>query len=69
MVSPECGYFTPCAPVPVPLTAHAQAVSVYLQDHTWLTEYNRGAGHGRVHHAFDIYLVALYWSSMTMSTM
>jgi hypothetical protein len=42
---------------------------VDLQADTWLTEYNRGAGHGRVHHAFDIYLVALYWSSMTMSTM
>ena len=44
-------------------------ILVASQDNTWLTEYNRGAGHGRVHDAFDIYLVALYWSSMTMSTM
>ena len=39
------------------------------QEHTWLTEYNQNAGHGGVVDHFEIYLVALYWSAMTMSTM
>ncbi len=39
-----------------------------MQKHNWLTEYNLMAGHGAVVEHFDIYLVALYWSAMTMST-
>lgn len=51
----------------IPSVIDVQALVV--QRYTWLTEYNRLAGHGAVVSHWQIYYVALYWSAMTMSTM